>query len=340
VDFSLVFRGAPARLLVLGPGPEYRVEEASDGWLRARRLSRQAVVGRPVLSLAGTVAQADALRGSLDHVIAARVPDEFNAPVFDPQGRLICIVHSDGTPQAALLASEGERDRAMRDLQAAKEGLEAFAYSASHDLRAPLRAIGGYCALLRNLEPGTLPPIANDLLVRMDASVRNMAGIIDGLLLLTRADTSRLSRKRVDLSALATRIVRDLRHRDPDRVVEVAIADGLEALADETLVAIALENLIGNAWKYTAYTPAARIEVGRRKVVVRDVFFVSDNGPGFEMARAGKLFTPFFRMHSASEFEGHGIGLATVRRVVERHGGEIWAESQPGRGTTLSFTLG
>ena len=340
LDYTLAFRGAPARLLVLEPGPAYVVAEASDGWLRGRRLSRQGVIGRPFFDLIGEGAHADALRISLEHVIAARVADECNAPVFDSAGKLVCIVHSDATPQAALLASEGERDRAMRELQAAKEGLEAFAYSASHDLRAPLRAIGGYTALLRNLEPGMLPPIAHDLLARMDASVRNMSGIIEGLLVLTRADTSRMTRRRVDLTAMARRIARDLQHRDPERSVEITIAEGLEALADEALVAIALENLIGNAWKYTARSAGARIEIGRRKVVVRDAFYVRDNGAGFEMARAGKLFTPFFRMHAVSEFEGHGIGLATVRRIVERHGGEIWAESQPGRGTTLSFTLG
>jgi len=340
LDYTLAFRGAPARLLVLEPGPAFVVADVSEGWLRGRRLTRQGVVGRPFFEVIGAGAHADVLRASLDHVVAARVADEFNAPVFDPAGRLVCIVHSDAAPQAALLASEGERDRAMRELQAAKEGLEAFAYSASHDLRAPLRAIGGYTTLLRNLEPGMLPPVAQDLLARMDASVRNMSGIIEGLLVLTRADTSRMSRRRVDLSAMARRIVKDLQHREPDRAVDVSIADGLEALADEALVAIALENLIGNAWKYTARTAGARIEVGRRKVVVRDAFFVRDNGAGFEMARAGKLFTPFFRMHAVSEFEGHGIGLATVRRIVERHGGEIWADSQPGRGTTLSFTLG
>ena len=340
MDYAYLFRGAPSRLLVVSPGPSYEVLEASDGWLRSQRVARHDVVGRKVFEVMPDGPAARAMRAGFEHVTAARVPDEFNAPLFDDSGALTCIVHSDGTSQAELLASAGERDRAIRELQAAKEGLEAFAHSASHDLRAPLRAIGGYCALLRNLEPGMLPPIATDLLGRMDASVRNMAGIIDGLLTLTRVDSSRLVRKRVDITALARRIARELQHAEPERVAQVAVADGLVAMADEGLAAIALENLVGNAWKYTSRARMARIEIGQRRVVGRDVFFVRDNGAGFDMARAGRLFTPFFRLHSAAEFEGHGIGLATVRRAVERHGGEIWAESVPGHGTTLNFTLG
>ncbi len=340
MDYALLFRGAPSRLLVVGPGPLYVVVEASDGWLRSRRVTRQAVVGRRFFEEMPEGPGSAAMRAAFEHVTAARVPDEFNAPVFDESGALACIVHSDGTSQAEVLAGAEERDRAMRELHAAKEGLEAFAYSASHDLRSPLRAIGGYCALLRNLEPGMLPPIASDLLARMDASVRNMAGTIDGLLALTRVDTSRMVRKRVDVTALARRIARELQHSEPERVAQVAVGEGLFALADEGLVSIALENLIGNAWKYTSRARMARIEVGQRRIVGRDVFFVRDNGAGFDMARAGRLFTPFFRLHSGAEFEGHGIGLATVRRAVERHGGEIWAESVPGQGTTLNFTLG
>lgn len=340
VDYFQLFRGAPARLVVLGPPPGYVVAEASDGWLRSRRLTRKALVGWRFFDDFPDEPGGPAMRASVEHVVASRVADEFSAPIFDSGGTLTWIVHSDGGAEAELLRRAEQRDKAMHDLQAAKEGLEAFAYSASHDLRAPLRAVGGYCALLRNLEPGMLPPIANDLLARMDASVRNMTGIIEGMLRLTQADTSRMTRRPVDLTAGAQRIVKDLQLDHPERKVRISIAESLEALADESLVSIVLENLIGNAWKYTTHIREARIDVGHRKVVGRHVFFVSDNGPGFEMARAGKLFTPFFRLHTATEFEGHGIGLATVKRVVERHGGEVWAESHPGRGTTIHFTLG
>ena len=273
-------------------------------------------------------------------MIATRIADELNSPVFAPDGRIRYIIHRDEAAEVELLHSAHERDEAVRSLRAAKGELEAFAYSASHDLRSPLRAIGGFCALLRNLDPGSLPPIAIDLLARIDTNVRNMSAIIDGLLALSGVEKSRVILRPVDVTALARRVAKDLRFRDPDRSVSVTIAEGLRASADEALLAIALENLVGNAWKYTARRKNARIEIGSRRVVGRDVFYVRDNGVGFDNARAGKLFTPFFRMHEGCGFEGHGIGLATVRRVVERHGGEIWAESQPEAGTTMNFTLG
>jgi signal transduction histidine kinase len=148
-----------------------------------------------------------------------------------------------------------------------------------------------------------------------------------------------MSRGRVDVTALARRVVDGLAARDPERVVAVEVAAGLEAWADEGLVTLVLENLIGNAWKYTSRRAGARIEIGRRSVVGQGVFHVRDNGAGFDMDRADKLFAPFVRLHSAAEFEGHGVGLATVKRIVERHGGEIWAEAMPGRGATFHFTL-
>ena len=272
-------------------------------------------------------------------MIATRAVDELNSPVLAPDGSIRYIIHRDEAAEVELLQSTHERDEAIRRLRAATEELEAFAYSASHDLRSPLRAIGGFCALLRNLDPGSLPPIANDLLARIDTNVRNMSAIIDRLLALSGVDKSRVILRRVDLTVLARRIATDFQFRDPERSVNVAIAEGLHASADESLLAIALENLIGNAWKYTARRKNARIEVGSRRVIGRNVYYVRDNGVGFDNSRAGKLFTPFFRMHEGSGFEGHGIGLATVRRVVERHGGEIWAESQPEVGTTMNFTL-
>lgn len=301
-------------------------------------MDRESLVGRRYLDLV-EAATLPAARESLARVVATRLADELNSPVLAPDGSVRYIVHREEAVEVELLRSAHERDEAIRGLQAAKQELEAFAYSASHDLRSPLRAIGGFCALLKNLDPGSLPPIAGDLLARIEANVRSMGEIIDGLLSLSTVDKSRIARREVDVTAMARAIAKDLQFRDPGRAVQVSVAEGLAANADERLLSIVLENLLGNAWKYTARRKGARIDVGARKVVGQEVFYVSDNGAGFDMARAGKLFTPFFRMHSASEFEGHGIGLATVRRVVERHGGQVWAESKPEAGTTIKFTL-
>ena len=338
LDYATLFRSVPARLLVLEPSADFVVAEASDAWLRSRRVVRGAVVGRSLFEVLEAGPEAARTRVALARVLASRTADEENAPVFGADGSLACIVRREAATESELLTSLEQRDRALRDLKGARQELEAFANAAARDLQAPLRALGGYCALLRNLERGMLPPTAHDLLARMDTGIRGMSGIIEGLITLTRVDTSRLAPRRVNLSALAKRITRDLQDRDPARHPRVEIAERLEATADEGLVEITLENLLGNAWKYTSRRGDARIEVGQRQVVGRDVFYVSDNGVGFDMARADRLFTPFFRLHP--DYEGNGMGLAAVRRAVERHGGEVWAESHPGRGTTIHFTLG
>jgi signal transduction histidine kinase len=338
MDSAQLFRSVPARLLVVDPSPDFVVAEASDAWLRSRRTDRPSVVGRSLFEVLEQGPESARIRVALGRVLASRRGDEENSPVFSPDGTIACIVHREAASETELLTSLEERDRALRELRSVRQELEAFAQAAARDLHAPLRALTGYCALLRNLERGMLPPTAYDLIGRMDTGIREMTGIIEGLIEFTRVDTSRLMPRRVNLSALARRIARDLQERHPERRASVEIADWLVATADEDLVEIALQNLLGNAWKYTSRRGDARIEVGQRQVVGRDVFYVSDNGVGFDMARADRLFTPFFRMHP--EFEGHGMGLAAVRRAVERHGGEIWAESHPGRGTTINFTLG
>ena len=337
-DYALLFHGAPARLLVLEPAPDYTILEATDAWLRGRKVGRDAVIGRPLLELFPEESEASAVRASLARVLATRAADEHHTPVLARDGRVRYVIHRD-SGETELFRSAMGREVAMRELQAAKDELQAFAYSASHDLRAPLRLISAYCARLRSLEGGGASPVASELLAGIERNVDNLVAILDGLLSLSRVDTAKMRRDRVDLTAVAQRIARDLHANEPDRSVSVVIRDGMHANADRNLVGIALENLLGNAWKYTRGKRAPKIEVGSREVIGRDVFFVRDNGVGFDMAQAQHLFRPFVRLHSVSEFEGHGIGLATVRRVVERHGGQVWAESKPGEGTTIHFTL-
>lgn len=308
----MFFRSAPARLVVLDAAG-FRVIDATDAWLRRRRLARDAVAGMAYFEL--FPGEEAALRAVLERLTATRTSDEHNAPLFAPDGSLRYLIRRDPDEPAPL------------------------AHSLSHDLRTPLRAISAYCALLRNLDPGAMPPIAGDLVTRIESSVRGMGTIIDGLLQLSSADTSKMSRRRVELGPIARRIVRDLQQNEPERDVEIVVADDLIANADPSLATLALENLLGNAWKYTRRRAGARIEVGRDAAGSDDFFYVRDNGVGFDLGGAVRLFTPFFRMHSPAEFEGHGLGLATVRRVVERHGGQVWAESRPGEGTTIYFSL-
>lgn len=345
LDFELLFRHAPSLLLVLEAEPQFRILAASDAYLRATRSRREAVVGRayfeafPEKEEGERVTGATGLRTALERVLATRAPDALNWPVAGADGRLRYIIHRVDAMELEVLRSSRERDEAMRQLRIANEELEAFITSASHDLRVPINAIDGFCRLFLEIHGEAVDEPTRRLLGRIDSNLSRMDGIIDGLLLLSRVGRAQLVRKRVDLTALARAILGELAARDPQRRVAVEVSEGLEATADERLVQGALENLLGNAWKYTVRREAARIEVGRRRVVGQDVFYVRDNGAGFDMAHAERLFTPFTRLHSASEFEGHGIGLAAVKRIVERHGGEIWAQASPGEGATFHFTL-
>ena len=231
------------------------------------------------------------------------------------------------------------RQRTAELAQAVSE-LEAFSYSVSHDLRAPLRAIDGFSqALLAHAASG-LDDKGRHYLDRIRAGAQRMAELIDDLLLLSRVSRSELRRAPVDVGEIAAGIVGEHRRRQPERVVDVAIAPGMRATGDRRLLAIALENLLDNAWKFTARKSPARIEVGMAPGDGDPVFFVRDDGAGFDMAYADKLFGAFQRLHAASEFEGTGIGLATAQRVIARHGGRIWAEGRPGEGATFFFTLG
>lgn len=226
------------------------------------------------------------------------------------------------------------------DLRAVNKELEAFAYAVSHDLRAPLRSIDGFGqALLEDYGPG-LDEAAQDYVRRMRAASQRMGGLIDDLLHLSRLTRREMHRQAVDLSALARSVTDRLLAAEPDREVQAIIADGLEAYGDPGLLRILAENLLGNAFKFTARHPTARIEFGARCEGGETVYFVQDDGAGFDMTYADKLFGAFQRLHRVTEFEGAGIGLATVQRIVHRHGGRVWARGAVEEGATFYFTLG
>lgn len=228
---------------------------------------------------------------------------------------------------------------AKEAVDAANRELEAFAYSVSHDLRAPLRTIGGFSQVLLEDCLGQLDDHGRDSLRRIVAAVDKMGQLIDDLLNLSRVTRVEMQRSRVDLSRLARRIFDEIRKSHPERAVDVVIAGGLTGAGDERLLGVVLRNLLDNAWKFTSQKDPSRIEFGEAWKASGRAFFVKDNGTGFDMAYAGKLFQPFQRLHSMRDFPGTGIGLATVKRIIERHGGRVWIEARPGWGTTVYFTL-
>lgn len=225
-------------------------------------------------------------------------------------------------------------------LEAANKELETFSYSVSHDLRSPLRAINGFAQILQDDYGETVPADGKRHLERIIAASQRMNTLIDALLMLSHINQQRIERTPVDLSLLAVNVVDELRAANPDRHVVVTIAPGLTAHADRGLCTVVLQNLIGNAWKYSGKVSEAEITVGGRDEDGEQVFFVRDNGAGFDPQYAGRLFGAFQRLHSAGEFEGNGVGLATVARVVYRHGGRVWAEGEVGKGACFYFTLG
>lgn len=229
--------------------------------------------------------------------------------------------------------------RARIAAEAASNELEAFSYSVSHDLRAPLRAIDGFSRALVEDSGERLDERGMEHVRRVRAGVDRMAKLIDDLLRLSRVAANELVLEDVDMTALAGVVAERLAASHPDRNVRFDVQPGLVARADARLVEIVFENLLGNAWKFTARRPVAHVEVGVRPDRRGDAFFVRDDGAGFDPAFATRMFAPFARFHSAREFEGTGIGLATVARIVRRHGGRIWADSEPEKGATFFFTL-
>ena len=224
-------------------------------------------------------------------------------------------------------------------LEAANRELEAFVYSVSHDLRQPLRHIQGFAAAALEEAGPALPEAAREHLGRVVAAARRMGLLIEDLLRLSRLGRQEMHRERVDLSALAREVVAELAAHEPQRRVTVEIAETPPALADRRLLRIALANLIGNAWKFTARAASPAISFGARCEDGETVYFVRDNGAGFDMRYVERLFAPFQRLHGTEEFAGEGVGLAIVQRIVRRHGGRVWARAEPGAGAEFCFTL-
>jgi PAS domain S-box-containing protein len=231
---------------------------------------------------------------------------------------------------------------AMRtaELEAVNKELESFSYSVSHDLRSPLRAIDGFSQTLLEEYADKLDPDGQQYLDRVRNAAQRMGVLIDDMLKLSRVTRSEIKREMVDLSALGLQVIEELQKNEPQRQVEVTVMPGMTVIGDRSLLEIVLENLLGNAWKYTGGMDMARIEFGSEILENETVYFVQDNGIGFDMQYANKLFTPFQRLHSSGEFPGTGIGLATVARIIARHNGRIWAEATPDQGACFRFVLG
>ncbi len=261
-------------------------------------------------------------------------------PRFDAEGQFEGYVGTARSGPAAV--ATGSDSRLSLDNVEAGELLSeqaAFSYTVTHDLRAPIRVVEGFARILKEDYGRVLDRIGNDHLDRVLAAAARMNSMIDALLTLANLSAQPLARQPVNLSQLAGFVVDDLRRSSAERHVEVDIAADMVADGDPTLLRLVLENLLGNAWKYSARNPKAKLSFACEMQDGRQVYSVCDNGAGFDMRNADRLFGVFQRLHSANDFPGTGVGLASVKRIVRRHGGDIWAESEPGRGARFHFTL-
>jgi two-component system NtrC family sensor kinase len=295
--------------------------------------------------LAGLAAGADdCVPGANDQaVLRARVRAQIRRKQVEDENRRVRLdllqreLQESEARAARVLADT--RARLIEELERKNDELDAFAHSVSHDLRAPLRGIQGFAAALAEEYLEKLDEPGRHYLTRLRAAAQRMDDLIVDMLRLSRVGRLDLAPAPVDLSRLAAEAAAELRQREPERAVDLAIEPDLIARADASLMRIVFDNLLGNAWKFTARAPAARIAFGAVPGA-EWTYFVRDNGAGFDMSRADRLFRPFQRLHSGAEFTGTGVGLATVARIVDRHGGRVWAEGTVGGGATFYFTIG
>jgi light-regulated signal transduction histidine kinase (bacteriophytochrome) len=253
------------------------------------------------------------------------------------------VMSKEGPSMDELVRANAELEQRVRDYaakaEAATKELEGFCYSVSHDLRAPLRSVDGFTHALIESSHDKLDTVEREYLQRVRAASHRMGRLIDDLLHLSRVGRREMRVQETNLSDLAVSVSRELQTSDPSRHVDFVITPELYGKGDERLLKIVLESLLSNAWKFTGKTQGARIEFGRGVKDGVEAFYVRDNGAGFDMTYADKLFTPFARLHGATEFSGTGIGLAVVQRIINRHGGRLWAEGELNRGATLWFAL-
>lgn len=305
---------------------------------RLRRLIRRAAQGGSVLGELRLLYPDGTRRWVAQRILPARGAD-------GRTDRLLALLQDETThrqrrdeQQTARAQLEGMVKRRTAELEGMVRELETFNYSVTHDLRTPLRSIRGFSELLLR-EAKRLPTDLRPHVEFIHESAARMANIIEGLLRLAKVDRHELRRQTVDVSALARQIVADMQRRNPDRKVVFEIEPHLVAQADPMMVGVLLENLLENAWKFTGKKPLARISLTADEIEERPYFVLKDNGIGFATKETEELFRPFRRLDSSQKFEGYGLGLATVRRVVTRHGGRIFAEGVPGQGATFYFTL-
>jgi signal transduction histidine kinase len=296
-------------------------------------------ISRPILKLAET---ARAVSKNQDYSIRATAPgqDEVGHLIQTFNEMLATIQEKNTELKDARDESERRVIERTAQLEEANKELEAFSYSVSHDLRGPLRAIDGFSQALLEDYMAVLDAQGQNYLQRVRAASQRMAQLIDDLLMLSRMSREAIRLEVVDLSALARAILADLKESEPRRRVETCVSDDVTANCDARLLRVVLENLLRNAWKFTSKHDTAKIEFGVVQSNGKPVYFVRDDGAGFDAAYMDKLFGPFQRLHASSEFEGTGIGLATVQRIIHRHGGRVWAEAAVEQGATFYFTLG
>ncbi len=349
-------------LVTISPGG--KITDVNEATIRVTGVSRETLVGT---DFSDYFTEPEKAREGYREVFARGFVTDYPLTIRREDGRLTDVLYNaatygddSGTVQGVFAAARDVTDRKRAeeevhrlnaeleqrvadrtaDLEAVNREMEAFSYSVSHDLRAPLRSIDGFSRVLEEDYGDRLDAEGHKMTARIVAAARSMGQLIDDLLKLSRVTRAEVRREVVDLSGMAGELAAGLAQREPDRKIDVLIEEGAIVEGDTQLLRLAMQNLLGNAFKFTSKKAGARIEFGRDRDGKEPVYYVRDNGAGFDQAYVGKLFGAFQRLHAERDFPGTGIGLATVQRILRRHGGRIWAEGQTDQGATFYFTLG